>query len=280
MLSILLLTAGALFGEVGVSLGKVEVSRRKETIYAYGFLSLFLSTLVFFGIALARGKFVFSVDSLPTLALRTLLEIVQAYVTIKAITIADRSTFGFLRILTIPLLLVVDVALGYSLSQSQLIGASLLTVSLLFLFLNHGLRFKGIGFVLFSALNAVLTISLFKYNISHFNSVEVEQGSVQIILLLFFGYMAWRSTKQNPLRLLARPLFFFQSASQAVAGVLISFGYLYIPASVAMSVERSTAVFFSMLSGNRYFHEKKLVQKFVSLALLVVGFAFLAGFSL
>ncbi|MSU56448.1 MAG: hypothetical protein EXS51_04065 [Candidatus Taylorbacteria bacterium] len=278
MLSILLLTASTFFSEVGASLGKEEVSHRKETIYTYGFLSLVLSTLVFIGIAVLRGEFLFSSGSLPTLTLRIVLEIVQSYVSIKAITIADRSTFGFLRVLTIPLLLMVDLSLGYVLTPNELIGASLLTVSLLFLFLNHGLRYKGIGFVLFSACNAVLTVSLFKYDVSHFNSVEVEQGSVQIILLLFFMYMAWRTTRKNPIRLLVKPLFLFQSASQAIAGVLSSFAYLYIPASVAMSIDRSLSVFFSMFAGNRYFHEKKLVQKFVSLLLLIIGFAFLAGF--
>ena len=277
MFGIFLLASGAFFSEIAVSLGKEEVARRKENIYTYGFLSLFLSTLFFFVIALLRGKFLFSIESLPTLSLRIGLEILQAYISIKAITTADRSTFGFLRVLTIPLLLLVDLALGYSLSVSQIIGAGILTISLLLLFLNHGLRSRGIGLVLFSAINAVITISLFKYNITHFNSVEVEQGIIQIILLIFFALMAWRANRQNPLRLLGRPLFFFQSLSQAVAGVLVSFGYSFIPASVAASVERSTAVFFSLLSGNRYFHEKKFAQKLLAFLLLVLGLAFLAG---
>jgi hypothetical protein len=276
MFGILLLSAGAFFSEIGVSLGKEEVARRKENIYTYGFLSLFLSTLVFFIIALLRGKFLFSLDSLPTLSLRIGLEILQTYVSIRAITTADRSTFGFLRVLTIPLLLLVDLSLGYALSVSQIIGAGVLTTSLLLLFLNHGLRSRGIGLVLFSAVNAVITISLFKYDITHFNSVEVEQGIVQVILLVFFALMAWRVNQQNPLRLLTRPLFFFQSLSQAVAGVLVSFGYVFVPASVAASVERSASVFFSMLSGNRYFHEKKFAQKLLAFLFLALGFAFLA----
>lgn len=279
MFGIILLTAGSFFSEVGVSLGKEEVARRKENIYTYGFLSLSLSTLAFLLIALLRGEFLFSLDSLPTLSLRIGLEILQAYVSIRAITTADRSTFGFLRVLTVPLLLLTDLALGYSLAANQIIGVGILTTSLLLLFLNHGLRSKGIGLVLFSALNAVILISLFKYDITHFNSVEVEQGIIQVILLIFFALMAWRTNGQNPLRLLGKPLFFFQSLSQAVAGVLVSFGYVFVPASVAASIERSTAVFFSLLSGNRYFHEKKLAQKLLAFLLLIIGFAFLTGFS-
>ena len=62
MFGIFLLASGAFFGEVGVSLGKEEVARRKENIYTYGFLSLFLSTLIFLLIALFRGTFLFSLD--------------------------------------------------------------------------------------------------------------------------------------------------------------------------------------------------------------------------
>src|SRR3989338_2659827 len=190
MFGIFLLASGAFFSEVGVSLGKEEVARRKENIYTYGFLSLFLSTLAFFVIVLLRGKFLFSLESLPTLSLRIGLEILQAYVSIRAITTADRSTFGFLRVLTIPLLLLVDLALGYSLAINQIIGSGILTLSILFLFLNHGLSSKGIGLVLFSAVNAVILISLFKYDITYYNSVEVEQGIIQVILLIFFALMA------------------------------------------------------------------------------------------
>lgn len=279
MLAILLIAAGAFFSEVATSLGKEEVARRKETIFTYGFLSLFLSTIVFLLIAVfVRGEFVFSLQSLPTLSLRAALEILQAYVSIKAVTTADRSTFGFLRILTIPLLLLVDVLLGYDITLNQLVGVSILTVSILFLLLNHGVRTKGIGFVLFSALNAVITLSLFKYNITHFNSVEADQSIIQSILLLYFAVMVWRTKGQNPLRLLLKPLFFFQSLSQAVGGVLVSFAYLFVPASVAASIERPTSVFFSLVAGNRYFHEKKLAQKLIAFLLLLIGFAFLAGF--
>jgi len=277
MFGIFLLASGAFFSEVGVSLGKEEVARRKENIYTYGFLSLFLSTLAFFVIVLLRGKFLFSLESLPTLSLRIGLEILQAYVSIRAITTADRSTFGFLRVLTIPLLLLVDLALGYSLAINQIIGSGILTLSILLLFLNHGLRSKGIGLVLFSAVNAVILISLFKYDITYYNSVEVEQGIIQVILLIFFALMAWKTTERNPLQLLRNPRFLFQSLSQAIAGVLVSFGYLFVPASVAASVERSTAVFFSLVSGNRYFHEKKFAQKLLAFLLLALGFAFLAG---
>lgn len=68
---------------------------------------------------------------------------------------------------------------------------------------------------------------------------------------------------ENPLTLLRRPLFFFQSLGQAIGGVLISFGYSFVPASVATSILRPASVFFSLIAGNRYFHEKQLAQKLI-----------------
>lgn len=277
MLSIFLIAAGSFFSEVATSLGKNEVARRNETIYSFGFLSISVSTLVFLLIALVRGTFVFSSASLPTLVLHAAFSIIQSYVSIKAVTIADRSTYGFLRVFTIPVLLVVDLVLAYSLPVHQIMGASILTLSVLFLLLNHGLRTKGVVWVLLSAINAVITLSLFKYNITRFNSVEVEQGIVNVVLLLYFAIMVWRNNGINPLMLLTRPLMLAQSCSQALAGVLVSFGYLFVPASVATSVERAASVFFSVLAGNRQFHEKRLAQKLIAFALLAIGLVVLAG---
>ncbi|MBI1974960.1 MAG: hypothetical protein HYS57_01210 [Parcubacteria group bacterium] len=280
MLGVFLIALGTFFGEVGTSLGKVEVARKEQDLYSFGFLSLFLSTIVFVLIAIfVRGEFIFSFASLPTISIRALLEILQMVFSIKAITLSDRSTYGFVRVFTIPLLLLVDVALGYPFLTNQIIGVAVVVVSILLLFFSHGLRAQGIGWVLLSTVNAVLTLSLFKYDITYFNSVEVEQSIIQLILLVYFAVMVRRTSGENPLSLLRKPLFFFQSSSQAVAGVLISFGYPFMPASVATGVERATAVFFSVLSGHRYFREKKLIQKLITLLLLVVGFAFLAGFA-
>lgn len=278
MLGILLITVGTLFGEVGTSLGKVEVARKKQDIYSFGFLSLCLSTTVFVLIAVfVRGEFIFSFASLPTLSLRAVLEILQMVFSIKAIIAADRSTYGFVRVLTIPLLFLVDLFLGYSLTESQIIGIIIVTVSILLLFLNRGLHRAGIGWVLLCTVNAVFTLSLFKYDITYFNSVEVEQSIIQLILLGYFTLMVRRTSGENPLALFPRPLFLFQSFSQAVTGVLVSFGYPFLPASVATGVERATAVLFSVVSGHHYFREQKLIQKLIALLLLIVGFAFLAG---
>ena len=139
MIGILLIAAGEFFGEIGASIGKYEMAHKKESIYAVGFLDAIWTTLFLMIIAFLRNAdFVFSFQSLPTFITRAVLEVVLVFVSIHAVLKADRSTFSFLRTLTIPLLLVVDIALGYNISLLQIIGTSIAVIAVLILFLNPG----------------------------------------------------------------------------------------------------------------------------------------------
>lgn len=189
---------------------------------------------------------------------------------------ADRSTFGFLRVITIPLLLVTDIILAYSVSLSQIAGMVLIIVSLILLFMNHGIRRQGAWLVTFIAVNAVVTISLFKYDISHFNSVSAEQAIVSLVLVIFFLTMALVKTKENPLRLLERPVFFAQSFLMGVSSVVMSFAYLFSAASIITAGKRAFNILFCMISGHVYFREKKLWIKVASFVLIAIGLVFLA----
>src|SRR3989338_6351937 len=109
------------FHEVAASIGKKEIKRKEESIYALGFFTHFWGALFFalFGFIITKN-IVFVAASLPLFAIRFLLEIVQAEAGIRALAKADRSTYTFLRTGTIPLLLVADVLLGYTFSLNQI----------------------------------------------------------------------------------------------------------------------------------------------------------------
>jgi len=276
MIGFIFVLAATFWEEVGSSIGKFQVREKKESIYTFGFLSLLWGTLFLFGIAFVRHDFVFSFASLPTLGVRIILEILQTHMSILAITRADRSTFGFLRILTIPLLLATDIILGYSVGTNEIVGISIIITALMFLFVNHGIKKEGAWLVVFTAINAVATISLFKYNITHFNSVEVEQIIIHLVLLIYFLGMALQVAKENPFRFLRKPIFFAQSAAAGVGSVFISFAYLFGSASVITTIKRAAAIFWAMLSGNRFFEEKGFLIKFISLILIAIGLVFLA----
>ena len=276
IIAFLLSLVAQLFGEVGTAIGKKQVTVRRETIYTMGFLDLFWGTIFFLAFAFfIRGEFIFSLAAWPTFSLRVILEIVQAHVTILAIVYAARSTFSFVRILTIPLLLLTDIILGYAITFNQVIGISLLVLALVLLLLNQGLKTKGVWYVLFTAVNAVVTLSLFKYNISHFNSVEAEQSLVMIFLLVYFGLMSFFVVKENPFRFFKKPLFLGQSLASGLGTVLGSFVYALAPASVITTFTRAGAVLSAVLSGRLYFQEKKFGLKIFAFFLVLLGLIFL-----
>ena len=277
MLGIILVSIGTLFEELSDSIGKRKVTSHEESPYTMAFLSLFWGTVCFVIISVVKNDlFIFKLESLPTFLVRVVFEIIQLYVSVLAIAQADRTTFCFLRTLTIPLLLLADLFLGYKLGLFGIVGISVITLTILLLFSRHEIKKKGSGFVIFSAINAVFTISLFKYNITNFNSVVAEQLFMYLILLVTFFFIALVKVKENPFIFLTKPIFLLQSLSVGLGGMIESFAYNYGAASLIIAAKRSSAIFWSLLSGKQYFKEKNIVFKILITILLVLGLVFLS----
>lgn len=277
MLGVILTSIGTLFAEAGDLIGKAQARVGRENAYAMGFFTHFWAALIFLGIVLFQFKFEFSWASLPTFGPRVILEILQAHFTVAAIIRADRSTFGFIRVLTMPLLLVTDLVLGYAISQRQIVGIAIIALILIFIFLSDKMGRTGRWLVLFTAINAVVTTSLFKYNITHFNSVVAEQTLIIIIILLYFWGSGFYFHGQNSLRLMfSNRVFVMQSAVQGLAFLAESFAYPFAPASIIMAAKRSSATTWSMLSGQFVFSEKNFLFKITVLAALIGGILLLA----
>src|SRR5438128_6890539 len=134
MIGIILVGIAGFFAEIGTSIGKYEVAHKKESLYAMGFLSGVWSSSFLIIIGFVRHDFIFSTASLPTFLLRAVLEIILLFVSLNAVLTADRSTFSFLRTLTIPLLLIADLSLGYAIPPQQIFGISLMVLAFVFLF--------------------------------------------------------------------------------------------------------------------------------------------------
>lgn len=277
MLGVILISIGTFFGEIADSIGKNKVASRKESPYTMAFLSVFWGAIFFLFICLIKNNaFIFNLDSLPTFLTRAILEIAQLYVQTFAVIYADRSTFNFIRTITIPLLLLVDYVLGYKLGILPMAGTTLIAITLFITFLNGGIKKNGSGYVLFSAVNAVITISLYKYDITHFNSVVAEQLLINLILLVSFSYLALVKAKENPFKFLTKPVFFFQSAANGLGGVIESYAYGYGAASIIAAAKRASAIFWSIMSGKMYFKEKKITFKLIIFLILLLCLIMLA----
>ena len=271
MFGLILIATSSLLGEISSSLGKVEVKKKEESIYTMAFLSLFWGAIWFLGLIIFKNGFIFSLASLPLFITRAILEIAQAHMSVLAITQAERSTYSFVRISTMVMLPIVDIFLGYSISAFQVAGIFFIGFVLLIVFMNHGIDKKGLSYVIYTAIGAVATVSLFKYNITHFNSIETEQFLMHVILMIYFFIMATQLKKENPIMFLLNPLFFGQSFSSGLGSVLGSFAYGFAPASIIMAGERSTSVLFSLISGKVYFREKHIIFKLFIFMLIAIG---------
>ena len=271
MFGIALALFSSLFEEAANSIGKKEVAAHVASVYTFGFLGLLFSTSFFFCEGALRHTLVFSVASLPTFIPRLLLEMLQAYVTVKAITISDRGDFGFFKTLTIPVLLVVDFALGYSVGMRQILGMVLVLLPIGILIALEWKKIKGLSYLVIGTINAAVTISLYKYDITHFNSVEAEQALLGIALLAFFLLFALLKARENPFRYLRIPVFATLSVSNGLSGVAASFAYSFAPASVIATVLRSFSVLFAIATGRFYFHEKHLLLRAASFVLVTAG---------
>jgi hypothetical protein len=276
MFGIFLSSLGSFFVEISTSIGKYEVNARKESPYTMAFLNMFFCIAIFSVIvAVNPAVFVFNLLSLPTFGLRLILELVQTYFGVKSVIMAERSTATFILIVTIPLLLIVDLSLGYALSFFQLTGIVIIVLALIALFFKREIKKEGAHYSLTAAVNAVFTISLYKYDITHFNSVVGEQLVMTALLAVCLFFFAIYRAKENPLIFLEKPIFFIQSSMHGLGGIIESFAYGFAPASVIIAAKRSTAVFWAILSGSRYFHEKHVFLKLFLFVMLAAGLVLL-----
>lgn len=271
MFGVLLASIGTFFDEVASSIGKQKVSHHEETVYTMGFLNLLWGALFFILIGLFKRSFVFTLASLPTFAIRAVLEIIATRLAIKAICQADRSTFSFIRVLTIPLLLIVDLFLHYKFNLYQLVGIGLIIFTLFFILASEDIKKQGAGWTLLTAVVTVATISLYKYDITHYNSVVGEQTIMYLILMTYFFITALYFGHEDPFRFLKKKIFLTQSLSNGLAGLANSFAYNFAPAAVISAAVRSTSIFWSVASGQVYFKEKHLIIKIFCLLLLATS---------
>lgn len=276
MIGVLLIVLSSFFEELSASSAKESITRHEESIAARVLL-VGAWSILFFGISLGAGaEWRFSFESLPFFCARVFLEIVLAYITVSALARADRSTFGFIRTLTIPLVLIIELALGMPLSLSQISGVIALFFALVILSVRHALSTKGIGLVLMSAVLSAGTISLYKYTITNFNSVAAEQLLATLLVWLYFlGYATIR-LKENPFLLLRRPRILGESAASGVATMIASFAYSFAPASVIVATHRAAGVCSSIIAGALHFHERHVSEKCLVLGLTVIGIILLA----
>ena len=277
MIALLLITVGNFFSEIAASIGKREVAKKEESVFTMIFLNLVFALLILGGIAIFReGSFVFSLDSWPTFSARVLLELALSYITVTAIVKSDRSTFGFVRTSTIVFVFLIDIILGTFFDFWEMVGISVVVIALLIIFLNHGISKKGLNWVIASSIIAAITISLYKYDITNYNSVVAEQFLTLAVMAVYAFLMAHFVNKEDPILFLRKPIFLVESFSAGVETAIVSFAFLFVPASVGTAMSRSVSIMWSLVFGRHLFKEKHFLLKTGVFVVLLVGIIMLS----
>jgi len=218
-------------------------------------------------------EFNFNYASIPLLCIRLLLEVTQSYITLIAIKHCDRSTFSILRVLTIPLLVIADMLLWYQFSSYSLIWIAIILFSFIVFNINtKTINWTGWYFAIFTAINAVITLSLFKYSLTHYwNSLEIDQGIMALGTVIFFLIYNYNRERKFWYYLLKKEkIFWIQWILMALTSIIISYTYVYLNASEATAVKRAWEMFWSVLAGFIFFQEKHLWKKILFALCIII----------
>jgi hypothetical protein len=274
----ILVFVGHFFEELSAAASKHAFSVRIFSYTVYGFLSHVISAFFFGTYAWVNGNaFVYNTDALPIFGIRLITEIVQCEIVYRALVQSERTTFGFARVLTIPILLVFDLAMGNALSIPQMLGVGGISVALLAYFGIDHQKGKGVHLAVISAFLSAVNIAIYKYDITHYNLAMVAQFFMAVSLAVFFGIRVLFSSSDRLLlrQLREHPLIGLTFLGQSAATLLISLAYTMAPASLIIAISRASSVVWSLLSGIFLFHEHKVIRKAFVCAVLAAGVVFM-----
>lgn len=275
LLGICLILVATLLNELENVVDKKQFAKHHLTHYTVGFLTSFWSFLFFVGIQYFGPGIEFSVESLPTLIPRIILELLLGTLAIRGMLAANLSTVSLVRLFTIPGLLIVDSILGYEITAPQYAGIALIFVAMLVLTVNSKVRKDGLGLLLAGAFVAVATTTLFKYNIENYNSVATEQSIVLFSYLVYFGLQMTRHS-QSPIRTLRKVWAEEIAVFAGFATVLNSFALSLLPPSLMLTFKRSGSMGWSLILGQRVFHEHHIIRKVIAALIALIGVIFIA----
>jgi hypothetical protein len=274
----ILVFIGHFFEELSATASKHAFSVRIFSYTLYGFLSHVLSAFFFGTYVWVNGNtFHYNLDALPLFAIRLVTEIIQCEIIYRALVQSERTTFGFARVLTIPILLLFDLAMGYTLSAPQMLGiAGISLASLAYFGIDHK-KGDGVHLAVISALLSAVNIAVYKYDITHYNQAMVVQFYMATSVAFFYAIRVAFSVYDRALlvKLREHPLLGLTLLGQSAATLLISLAYTMAPASLILAISRASAVVWSLISGVFLFHEHKVIRKAFVCAVLAAGVMFM-----
>jgi len=277
VLTVILASVSSYIEQLGSAVSKDVMDARdlNVDVWSSAMLSLLFGSLfVFAGLLVNFGLSGVSLDPgyIWTFFPRIALEMLQLYVTYTALKIADLSTFGFIRIITIVLVVALEfVFMGVLLRPLQYLGIIIVMASIFAIFRSGKSNSAGWKFALMSAVNGALLITLTRFQFNHINPFLNESivRVVCLIILLVIVLFTGKARKTLPKKILWLVPF------RSLAGLLNLLALNFGNASIYATVERGGSVVSAVLVGHNYFKEKSFREKLVISLVIFSGIVLL-----
>lgn len=278
MFGIILAVIAAFFVEIGCSIAKYESSKHSENVWSAMFLNNCVTLLMYVGLGMYCGTLTFAVTSWPLVILSIVVCLIASFVGNTVTLRAPRSLAGSFRMLTVPLLTIVDYYLGYDISPVQVLGIGIVIATILTLMKRDAWHKPSTKWLLLNTVCTVVHLSLYKYTIDNVTSVETLQTLFSGAVLISSIIGAHFFQKQNLFKLFKKPFALLQAGSMGIGSVLDGFAYLYAPASIITASYRSAQALCTLVTGSLYFHEHKIWSKIIAVLFLSGGVLLLTKF--
>ncbi|MDR3168913.1 MAG: hypothetical protein LBU27_04055 [Candidatus Peribacteria bacterium] len=233
-----------------------------------------LATMVFSGIVVATSNdrtFTRTLGSFLLVVFQILAGVLFSEISNKAVHQADRSTFSVMSTISIPLLLISDIVLGYDVSWRQIAGVIILVMMLGYTVFTGDFSKKGIKYIITSNLISMGTIIAFKYTTTYYASTELmnfyNAGGMSLLFLVIVG----RTKGRHGIQQILRPKYLGFASLYAVGSVLCAAAYKYMIASMVIALKRFFSMMFGILTGKLFFHEENTTKKLSVASVIGLG---------
>ncbi len=189
-----------------------------------------------------------------------------------AVKIADRSTMSTFWVLLLPLLLLFDLILWYSIATIEILGVIFVTLTLLITSYKGSMSLNWISYVLLSLFFSAIMISIINYALAY-NSLEAQMimtqslTSIALFFIVFFqSWVKWLSQCLNV-------KYYSFGLLNAWNVLLNNMALVFGPASVITTFRKVWEVLWGVVFWKIVFKETNFIRK-ISTAIVLVFWVF------
>ena len=193
------------------------------------------------------------------------------YFLTNAINKSDRSTMSLLSVLIIPMLLITDILLWYNVNMYHIIGVIFMLIIIIYSSWNGSINTKWIFWIIWLQLILTIWVTIYKYMITYYSSVEAISIIDAFITMVFFLWVIVIKLWFN----WVKQCFEYNNIkiwiNSSIWEIIALFSYLFWPASIVTAIRQIFRMFWWIVFGKYLFNEENFWKKIWNLAVLSIG---------